>query len=212
MKKIMMVLMISLVMVLSGCGLNYEVISENKVDGYDIYKVKQGMTCEAYFEDVYYSDSDYVYFYGYSGCSAQEMFLIKDGYEFIYLRDAIEEGLITVESLMAELHQRERYDVYYSEGPKYVGIDFYIDGVEVLEYASNTCLETGVEVLYVGDEYVYTYPINNCGYNHALYMYVNDEYVTVSSLLDDGVISFDQIKDALVMIDKDTYFDSLQSE
>ena len=86
MKKIILLLLF--VFLLSACKSGeYIIISSEAVDGYMIYhKEQNGLFCNVYYEDIFYSGVDYNYGYSFKGCSADMSYFIKTGPDdYLYL-------------------------------------------------------------------------------------------------------------------------------
>lgn len=191
MKKILLIFLLLLMSLscTSKSADNYHIISNHKVDGYDIYEYNHNdFFCKTYYEDIYYSDSLYNYGFSFYGCAADMTFFIKQGNEYIYVQDALEQGFITLESLLPELEKLERHPEEIStEEADYYWLDFYINHKVVYAYAGGECNQTRNETFII-DGIEYYYSARGCLLENILYMRNNNEYVPVSSLLAEGDI------------------------
>ncbi len=103
MKKCLLILM--LLCLIIGCQSHspddYIIISESPVDGYDIYQLEHhGFLCNNIYQDIYYSDANYNYGFSFQACSHDMSFFIKHEGEYIYLKNALHENMLTMESLL----------------------------------------------------------------------------------------------------------------
>jgi hypothetical protein len=80
-----------------------------EIGGYTIYKKPQG-NCKAYFEPIIYEDEDTVYYTSYSGCNDDDYLYIRDGLQFMSLKDAIEEGLINPSLINGHFRTKDKDD------------------------------------------------------------------------------------------------------
>ena len=190
MKKLLLIPFLLFLLTLSACdGWKYEIISEGTVNGYYIYeKVPTGAIETAYFEDIYLSEEDYNYGFGYSGGERDERFFIRKEGKYIYLRQALEDGLITIDTLLPELNQFERQPGEVSSSSTgYHWLDFYINGQPVYLFAGGECDQAGHEMFTI-DGIKYLYHASGCLQDHLLYMNLEGYWVSVSSLIDDDTI------------------------
>jgi len=187
MKKI--VLLLLFILLLTACGTKkYVLVSENLVDGYYIYQKEQsGIFCNSYWEDVYYSGETYNYGYRYKGCGADMSYFILDGVRYVYLRDALEGGQITLDSLIPELMELDRNPEEFEDEADYYWLDYHIDGKVVYAYAGGTCEMFSTE-RFIIDGTTYTYSAGGCLKDNILFMNINGNYTPIQSLLDDGSI------------------------
>ena len=186
MKKILLVLL--LLLLLTSCTSmspeDYHIISKNPVDGYDIYEYDHdSIFCNTYYEDVYYSDETYNNGFTIKGCSQDMTFFIKQNDTFIYIEEALNLGIITIESLLPELTQLERESEEFSnEEADYLWLGFFILGKVVYAYGGGECDQYGTEIFYInGKEYFYS--ATGCLKEHILYMQVDREYVPIATLI-----------------------------
>ena len=191
MKKILLslVLLLLLISCASYSPENYHIISNDKVDGYDIYEYEhKGVFCNTYYEDVYYSGKTYNYGFSFYGCSADMTFFIKKDDEYIYLQNALGQGLISLESLIPELEQLQRYpEEISSEEADYYWLDFHINNKVIYVYAGGECDQNSSEIFII-DGTEYSYSASGCLQDHILFMRENREYVPVAELLMEGDI------------------------
>ncbi len=190
MKKIILVLILPfLLLSCANSPEDYQIFSETQVDGYYIYELEhKGLFCNTYYEDVYYSGETFNYGFVFEGCSpAMTFFIIHDG-DYVYLLDALNEGFITIESLMPLMVQLERHpEEISSDETDYYWLDFHIMGRVVYAYAGGECDQMGTETFTIdGEEYEYT--ANGCLEEHILFMEVDGEFVPVANLLSSGFI------------------------
>jgi hypothetical protein len=190
MKKYM--LSILLVLLLSACKSSTytDVGDDDLVDGYTIYqKEASGLFCNSYWEDIYYSDETYNYGYRYQSCSADQSFFIKDkNGDYVYLRDALDEGLITLESLIPRLMRLERHPEEISNNDAdYYWLDFHIGRHVVYAYAGGVCDEDKTETFTINGE-LYGYRASGCLKDNILFMRIDGENIPVATLLSNGTI------------------------
>lgn len=115
-------------------------------------------------------------------------FFIHAGSTYIYLQDAIDIGLISVESLISELQQLNRNpEAIISDKADYYWLDYFINGHGVYVYAGGNC-DTIEEEIFIIDDKQYSYTASGCLNDNILYMRINREYVSVSELILTGVI------------------------
>lgn len=191
MRKIVLVFVLLLLLV--SCNKEessrYKVISNNPVDGYDIYEYDHSdFFCKTLYEDVFYSGKDYNYGYEFYGCNPDKTFFIKENGEYIYLLDAINLGFISIESLIPELNQLTRHpeEISYDEAD-YYWTDFHILGQVVYVYAGGSC-DAFITETFIIDGQSYTYTANGCVKTNTLYMEFEREFVAVADLLAEGKI------------------------
>ena len=190
MKKILLILIF--IFLLSSCKSNtYVIISDEPVDGYYIYKKEYNKTfCRTTYEDIYYSGETYNYGYSFKGCSADMTFFILDGVSnYIYLRVALDQGLISIDSLRPELMQLERNpEKIQSDEADYYWLDFHIDGQVVYAYAGGECDQSGTETFIING-ITYIYSASGCLKDNILFMRIDGVNTPVATLLNDGVIN-----------------------
>ncbi len=199
MKKILLILL--LVFLLTSCkSSKYFVISDETVDGYYIYqKEHNGFFCNTTYEDIYYSGVTYNYGYSFKSCSADMSFFIYDGNSnYIYLRDALEQRLISLNSLRPELMQLQRNpEEIMSDDADYYWLDFHIGRNVVYAYAGGECDQNGNETFIInGKSYVYN--ANGCLKDNILFMRIDGVNIPVSTLLNDGIIDEDYLIPLLI--------------
>ena len=189
MKKIMILLIFTLL--LSACGAsNYDIVDEDTVDGYLIYKKEEkGLFCNTYWEDVYYSGETYNYGFSFQACSANmTFFIINDNMEYVYLKDALDQGLITLDSLIPHLSQLKRNpEEILSDEADYYWLDFHIDGHVVYAYAGGVCDQNGSETFVINGT-TYTYNANGCLKDNILFMRIDGENIPIITLLSNGTV------------------------
>lgn len=190
MKKILIIILF--VFLLSSCkSSNYIIVSDGPVDGYYIYRKEYNkMLCRTTYEDIYYSGETYNYGYSFKGCSADMTFFIMDGSSnYIYLRDALDLSLISLDSLRPELMELERNpEKIMSDEADYYWLDFHIDGQVVYAYAGGECDQSGNETFII-DEETYIYNANGCLKDNILFMRIDGVNTPVATLLDEGYIN-----------------------
>jgi len=164
-------------------------MSNRTVDGYQIYEqTHSSLFCKTYYEDVYYSGETYNYGYAFNGCSAEMSFYIIYGGEYVYLRDALDQGIITLDSLIPVLERLDRHpEEISSEEADYYWLDFHIGRHVVYAYAGGVCDQAGSETFVIDGE-TYTYSASGCLKDHILYMEIDGEYQDIASLITDGTI------------------------
>lgn len=189
MKKIF--ISVLFIFLLSSCkSSTYIIVSNEKVDGHYIYqKENSGILCNTYWEDIYYSGETFNYGYSFKGCGADMTYFILIGSdEYLYLGDAINQGIITLESLIPELMQLERNpEEFMSDEADYYWLDFHINKQVVYAYAGGECDQNGSETFIINNE-TYTYSANGCLLDNILFMRIDGEHIPVSSLLNNGII------------------------
>ncbi|MCK4551941.1 MAG: hypothetical protein KAU02_03415 [Tenericutes bacterium] len=191
MKKILLSLVLLLLLI--SCGSrspeDYHIISDSTVDGYYIYEYEhKGIFCNTYYEDIYYSGAVYNYGFSFYSCSADMTFFINKDGEFIYLQVAMEQGLISLESLMPELDELQRHpEEISSDEADYYWLDYHIDHKVVYAYAGGECDLNSSETFII-DGKTYYYNASGCLQDHILFLRVNQEYVTIAKLLMEGEI------------------------
>ncbi len=189
MKKIVLTLLF--ILLLSACGSsNYVNVNDEYVDGYIIYhKENTGFMCSTYYDEIYYSGPIYNYGFRYKGCSPGMAYYIRnsDG-EYIYLHDALEQDLITLESLMPVLSELERIpEEISSSHADYYWMDFHIGGDVIYVYAGGECDQAGEETFFInGDKY--TYSASGCLQEHIIYMNYNNEYTPIIDLIESDTV------------------------
>ena len=178
------------VLLLTSCGEpDYEIISSDPVDGYHIYlKERTGLFCGTYYEDVYYSGEVYNYGFRFRACDPSMAVFIKSGDSYIYLQTALDQGLITMESLLPELQELIRQpEEIESDEADYYWLDFHIGGHVVYAYAGGECDMATTET-FVIDGASYGYSATGCLKEHILYMEIDHEYTPIADLIDNGTI------------------------
>ena len=190
MKKILLILIF--VFLLSSCKTStYNIVSIEPVDGYYIYeKEHDGIFCNTTYEDIYYSGVTYNYGYSFKGCSADMTFFIKDGASnYIYLREALNQKLISIESLRVELMQLDRNpEEIMSDEADYYWLDFHIEGQVVYAYAGGECDQNGNETFIINGT-TYIYNASGCLKDNILFMRMDGVNTPIATLLDDGIIN-----------------------
>lgn len=190
MKRIVLILV--LVLLLTSCNSStYTIISNEPVDGYDIYeKEHKGIFCNTVYEDIYYSGEVYNYGYSFKGCSASMTYFIGDGIsEYIYIRDALDQTLISLDSLKVELTQLDRNpEDIKSDEADYYWLDFHIDRYVVYAYAGGECDQTGSESFIING-ITYTYTSSGCLKDNILFIRIDGVNTPVQTLIRDGIIS-----------------------
>ncbi len=189
MRKILIILIFLLL--LSACKeSSYVIVDEETVDGYIIYqKQESGLFCNNYWEDVYYSGEIYNYGFGFYGCSPGMMFFIlNDDEEYVYIREALDKGLITLDSLIPKLSQLKRNpEEISSKEADYYWLDFHIGSHVVYAYAGGECDQNGSETFLINGK-TYIYEANGCLKDHILFMRIDGENISLSTLLNNGTI------------------------
>ena len=190
MKKLFILLVFLLL--LSACRPNdYNIVDEDTVDGYLIYKKQEnGLFCNSYWEDVYYSGETTNYGFMFYGCSANmTFFILNEDMEYVYLRDALDQGLITLDSLIPKLSQLERNpEEISSKEADYYWLDFHIGNHVIYAYAGGACDENGSETFVInGINYIYN--ASGCLKDHILFIRLDGENVPVNTLLKNGTIN-----------------------
>lgn len=183
-------LLLLLVVLLASCGSpDYEIISENRVDGYYIYeKQHRGLFCNQEFEIVFYSGPEYNYGYRFQGCDPSMTYFILTGDEYLHLQAAINEGIISIESLLPELDELVRQpEPFESDEADYYWLDFHIMGEVVYAYAGGPCDQVGEEFFEI-DGTSYVYEASGCLQDHILFIRRDGEDVPVATLLAQGEI------------------------
>jgi hypothetical protein len=188
MKKLILILILPFFL-LSCTSNTYITMSNRTVDGYQIYEqTHSSFFCKTYYEDVYYSGETYNYGYAFNGCSAEMSFYIIYGGEYVYLRDALDQGIITLDSLIPVLERLDRHpEEISSEEADYYWLDFHIGRNVVYAYAGGVCDQAGSETFVIDGE-TYTYSASGCLKDHILYMQIDGEYQDIASLITDGTI------------------------
>ena len=188
MKKLILILILPFFL-LSCTSNSYITLSNRAVDGYQIYEqTHSSFFCKTYYEDVYYSGETYNYGYAFNGCSAEMSFYIIYGGEYVYLRDALDQGIITLDSLIPVLERLDRHpEEISSEEADYYWLDFHIGRHVVYAYAGGECDQAGTETFVIDGE-TYTYSASGCLKDHILYMQIDGEYQDIASLIIDGTI------------------------
>ncbi|MBN2540313.1 MAG: hypothetical protein JXB08_02180 [Bacilli bacterium] len=171
---------------------DFHVKSDNLVDGFWIYEYEQeGLFCNTYYEDIFYSGEVYNYGYSYIGCDPSMTYFILYQDEYIYLQDALDMGLISLASLIPELDTIERHpETISTEEADYYWLDFHIDHSVVYAYAGGVCDLEASETFVINDEN-YQYTASGCLQEHILFMEIQGDYVPISELLEDGTIDGD---------------------
>jgi hypothetical protein len=193
MKKIFLTIIIGFLLLTTACRSNspskYHIISDNKVDGYDIYRYEHNeFFCRRQYEDIYYSGKEYNYGFSYQACGYDMTFFIKYEDEFIYLHDAIDQGMITLDSLIPELEELERHPEEISScKADYFWLDFHISNKVVYAYAGGEC-DHHSEEIFIIDGHTYFYEASGCLKSHILFMQIEGEYVPLATLLENNLI------------------------
>lgn len=180
------------IFLLTSCtSSTYQVISDEPVDGYYIYhKESKGLFCNTYWEDIFYSGKTYNYGYRHKGCNANMAYFIKiSNAEYIYLGYALDENIITLDSLIPELMELDRdpEEIKYDEAD-YYWLDFHISGNVVYAYAGGECDQNGSET-FVIENITYTYSANGCLKENILFMRFDGINIPVATLLSNGTIN-----------------------
>lgn len=116
-------------------------------------------------------------------------FFIKDGASnYIYLREALNQKLISIESLRVELMQLDRNpEEIMSDEADYYWLDFHIEGNVVYAYAGGECDQNGNETFIING-ITYIYNASGCLKDNILFMRMDGVNTPVATLLDDGII------------------------
>jgi hypothetical protein len=190
MKKILLSLVF--VFLLSACkSSTYLEVNEETVDGYIIYqKEPSGLFCNSYWEDIYYSGETFNYGYRFKSCSAEMTFFIIDSNgNYVYLREALEKKLITLDSLIPHLMKLERNpEEFLSDEADYYWLDFHINNNVVYAYAGGECDQAGSETFIINDT-TYTYSASGCLKDNILFMRVDGVNIPVSTLINNETIN-----------------------
>ena len=190
MKKVLLILVF--VFLLTSCkSSEYIIVSDEPVDGYYIYrKESSGVLCNTFYEDIYYSGETYNYGYSFKACSPDMTYFIKDGTSnYIYLHDALEQRLISLDSLRPELMQLERHpEEIMSDEADYYWLDFHIEGHVVYAYAGGECDQNGNETFIINGK-TYIYNASGCLKDNILFMRIEGVNTPVATLLNDGTIN-----------------------
>ena len=190
MKKILIILLF--VFLLSSCkSTTYIIISDEPVDGYYIYqKENNKILCTTLYKDIFYSGETFNYGYSFKGCSADMNFFIMDGIDnYVYLGVALDQNLITLDSLIPELMELEREpEEIMSDEADYYWLDFHIDGQVVYAYAGGVCDQNGSETFIINGV-TYTYSASGCLKDNILFMRIEGVNTPVATLLNDGSIN-----------------------
>lgn len=186
MKKILLILILLLLLVScsSRSSNDYVIYSSQTVDGYYVYELEQkGLFCNTYYEDIYYSGKTYNYGFSFHGCNPDMAFFIKRGDDYIYIQTALEQDLITMDSLIPILEQVPRNpETISSSKADYYWLDFYINHKSLYVYAGGECDQANIETFNIdGEEYYYS--ASGCLKDHILYMQDGMSYVSVSDQL-----------------------------
>lgn len=180
---------IILILLLSACkSSNY--VEINQVDGYPLYqKEPSGFHCESKWEDIYYSGEVYNYGFRYTSCSADKsFFIIDENGDYIYIRDALSEGIISLESLIPLLTELKRNpEEFSSSKADYYWLDFHIGPNVVYAYAGGPCDEEKTETFIINNA-TYTYTASGCLKDNILFLRIDGEEQPISTLLKDGTI------------------------
>ncbi len=187
MKKIIPLLLLFL---LSACrSTTYIIVSDEPVDGYDILqKESKSVLCNSYWQDVYYSGEVYNYGYRFKSCSPEMTFFILVNDDYIYLHEALDRGLITLESLRPELNQLERDpEEISSDEADYYWLDFHIGSEVVYAYAGGECDQAGSETFII-NQTTYAYSASGCLKENILFMRIDGENIPVATLIENNDI------------------------
>lgn len=188
MKRLILVLLFTFL--LSACKApEYTIKSKNPVDGYDIYEMDHsGPLCNTYYQEVFYSGEIYNYGFRFKACSPGMTYYIIEAGEYVYLQDALNRGLISVESLLPELEQLERdpEEISSSEAD-YYWLDFHVNGYVVRAYAGGVCDENNSETFDINGT-TYYYNASGCLKDHILYIQIDGTYTPVADLIQNGTI------------------------
>jgi hypothetical protein len=193
MKKGFVLMLLLMMFFLKACvsysDRNFIIISEDKVDGYDIYEYQHSiLLCKNYYEEVYYSGETYNYGFSFYACSHDLTFFIKKDGEYIDLHDAIDQKIISIESLIPELEKFKREpEIISTKKADYYWLDFHINNRVVYAYAGGACEEHHEEIFLINGE-SYQYSASGCLKEHILFMKIDESYRPINELLDEGLI------------------------
>lgn len=192
MKKILILLSLSFILIScrSYSSKSFRLYSETSVDGYFIYeRTHNDFFCKTYYEDIYYSDKDYNYGLTFIGCNPDMTFFILVEDEYVYLHDALEQELISFESLMPLLKMLSRNPETISESEAdYYWLDFHINNKVVYAYAGGTCDQKEREYFIINNTEYY-YEATGCLNDNILYMEIDGEYLPVKQLIQEDIIN-----------------------
>jgi hypothetical protein len=180
---------IVLILLLTACKPSeYVLVSDTPIDGYFLYLETKQTTCNQTWTDIYYSGESYNYGFEYKACNWEKRVFILYGGEYEYLRDAVDQGVVTIESLLPYLEQIEREpEEIASDEADYYWMDFHINGDVVYVYAGGECDQAGSEEFLI-DGITYEYTASGCLQEHILYMRVDGDEVPIADLILDGTV------------------------
>ncbi len=203
MKKILLLLVFTIL--LTACkSSEYIIVSNEPVDGYYIYQKEQkGILCNTFYEDVYYSGPIFNYGYSFKSCSADmTYFIMESSSSYLYLGSAIEQGIITIDSLVPHLMQLTRNpEIISSEEADYYWLDFHINGKVVYAYAGGECDQNGNETFVINGA-TYVYNASGCLIDNILFMRINGINTPIATLLNDGTVNGEYLIPLLTEIDE----------
>lgn len=98
MKKILQVIVLGMMIFLISCnsydGLDYY------FGEYQVYYESHG-TCEMYIREIIFEDSNTIVYLEAGGCGGESFYYIKYNKEYISISDAIEDGIISINDVIA---------------------------------------------------------------------------------------------------------------
>ena len=117
-------------------------------------------------------------------------YFIKTGSTvYTYVGYALNDGIITLDSLIPELMELERdSEEIMSDEADYYWLDFHIGGAVVYAYAGGECDQNASET-FVIENITYTYTANGCLKDNILFMRIDGINIPVATLLDNGTIN-----------------------
>jgi hypothetical protein len=165
----------------------YSIAFDQTVDGYYIYKFKHNnVICRTTYTDIYYSGDTYNYGLSFQSCSHDMTYFIKMNDTYIYLQNAINQGLISIDSLLPNLEKFPRDPEEIStKKTDYYWLDFYINGNVVYAYAGGHCNDELIETFEL-DNATYYYKTFGCQdnqINHILYVNINRTMIPLSEFI-----------------------------
>ncbi|QMS84666.1 hypothetical protein [Candidatus Xianfuyuplasma coldseepsis] len=190
MKKILTSLVVLLL--LSACKPSpedYLPYKDIEVDGYAIYTLDQGgLFCNSEYADIYYSGPVYNYGFTFTACSHDMNYFIKVNDEFMFLGEAINQDIVSLDSLLPYLEEIPREsEEFESDEADYYWLDFHINHEVVYAYAGGECDQAGSEIFEINGT-TYSYHATGCLKDHILYMKDEGMYIPVATLLANGTI------------------------
>jgi hypothetical protein len=204
MKKLLILLSLSVLLVSckSYSSKSFRLYSETDVDGYFVYeKTHNDFFCKTYYEDIYYSGKDYNYGLSFIGCSPDMTFFILVEDEYVYLHDALDQELISLESLMPLLKMINRDpEIISDDKTDYYWLDFWINDKVVYAHAGGKCGQTRREYFTINNQEYY-YEASGCMEDNILYMQIEGEYVSMKQLINEGIIDAEYIIPLLIESD-----------